>query len=246
MDYYSTGEVAKKLNMTVRTLRYYDQIDLATPSIKKDNGTRYYNNDDLLHIEKITILKNLNLPLQDIKQILSNVTIDQLLLAHKKSLQEKTKGLEKSIIHTNELLNIWQAEGNLDWEQLIPLIRNEKEETEKQWADYFNEEEQEILLEKLPKMGQDSTVIKKWINIVRRIEQCLYAQTSPDSIDGRIIAEDVLLLSEGLFGDNKELGEKFWNIRKSEEKSTLLNLYPIKQEVLQFLEDATIRFTSNE
>ncbi|QLQ22042.1 MAG: MerR family DNA-binding transcriptional regulator [Paracoccaceae bacterium] len=32
--HYSTGEVARKLNVSVRTLRYYDQINLVTPRIR--------------------------------------------------------------------------------------------------------------------------------------------------------------------------------------------------------------------
>jgi MerR family transcriptional regulator, thiopeptide resistance regulator len=240
LDYYSTGIVAKKLKITVRTLRYYDEIQLASPSIRKENGTRYYNNDDILHVEKITILKNLQLPLQEIKELLSSITTEQLLLAHKKSLHEKMKELETSISHTNELLNISKIEGKLDWEQLIPLVRNEIEEKEKakSWSDYFNETEQEVLSEQLPKMEQDDKQTKKWINLIRRIELCLEKNTSPTSVEGQIIAEDVTILSDEMFGGDKELEEKFWKVRRSEDKSASLNLYPLRQEVIIFLEEA--------
>ncbi|GGE61052.1 MerR family transcriptional regulator [Priestia taiwanensis] len=240
MDYYSTGSVAKKLHITVRTLRYYDEIELASPSIRKENGTRYYTNEDILHIEKITILKNLQLPLSEIQELLNNITTEQLLLAHKKSLHEKKEQLELSLAHTNELLNISKIEGQVNWEHLIPLVRNElqhKEEAEC-WSDYFSNEEQKALATKLPKMEQDDSTIKKWMNIIRRIELCLHKNITPFSLEGQIIAEDVVILSDEMFGGDKELEQKFWEVRKSENKSASLNLYPIKQEVILFLEEA--------
>lgn len=54
MTLFSTGEVSKKLNISLRTLRYYDQIGLVVPTIKKDNGKRYYSEEDMLLLEKIT------------------------------------------------------------------------------------------------------------------------------------------------------------------------------------------------
>ncbi|AVQ99548.1 hypothetical protein OBCHQ24_11160 [Oceanobacillus iheyensis] len=39
MKYFSTGEVAKKLNITKRTIRYYDSIGLV---VKDQNGKRCY------------------------------------------------------------------------------------------------------------------------------------------------------------------------------------------------------------
>lgn len=52
---WTTGEVAKLRNIYVRTLRYYDQIDLLNPSIKDENGKRFYAEEDLFKLENINI-----------------------------------------------------------------------------------------------------------------------------------------------------------------------------------------------
>ena len=62
-SYY--GQVSKQFNISVRTLRYYDQIELLAPSFKDENGRRYYSEADLFTLEKITLLKSLMLPLED-------------------------------------------------------------------------------------------------------------------------------------------------------------------------------------
>lgn len=82
MIYFSTGQAAKKLGLTVRTLRYYDQIGLLHPSSKSENGKRSYSETDLFTLEKITLLKNLAVPLRDIELILHQVSIDELLAIH--------------------------------------------------------------------------------------------------------------------------------------------------------------------
>lgn len=249
MNFYSTGEVAKRLNISVRTLRYYDQIGLLIPTEKDEHGKRLYNNEDLLTLEKITILKKLNLSLKDIEKVLSKVTIKKLLEAHRESLYQKREELNRSIEDTNRLLNIVDIEGQLNWKQLIHLIKNAEIHDHKvgrNWADYFEEHEQLTLRERLPKMESDDIHVRKWINVCKRVELCIARGDTPDSEEGQIIAEDAEILSTELFSGNAELANKFFEIRKSPEKSRELNLYPIREEVMDFFEQAILVYDHNK
>lgn len=247
LKFFSTGEVAKKLGISIRTLRYYDQIGLMVPSIKEEHGRRAYSEEDLYVLEKITLLKMLNLSLKDIGKILSKVTIEQLLYAHKKALLKKVEELDDSIKHTNTLLNIVQLEGDLKWEQIIPLVKNaqKREQKNKTWYEFITEEGQIKLQTILPKMEHDNSQIKKWMNIFRRIENCLERGQTPDSTEGQIIAEDILIISNELFAGNEELAQKFFEIRKSPDKSREMNLYPVSKEVVDFIEQAIEIFEKN-
>ncbi|SDK46626.1 MerR family transcriptional regulator [Sediminibacillus albus] len=247
MKFHSTGEVAKKLNISVRTLRYYDQIGLMSPSQKLNNGKRLYSDNDLLRLEKITILKLLDLPLNDIRKILLKITTEQLLYAHRDSLKEKIEELHAAIQNTNTILNTIYLEGELKWEQLVPLINaaQKKEAADKKWNEYFDQQEQSTLKERLPKLEQDSPQVRKWITLVRRIELCLARGDEPESEEGQIIAEEALLLSNEMFAGCEELGDKFYEIRRSPEKSKEINLYPVKEEVLHFMEEAIQIYEKN-
>lgn len=75
MEQWTTGEVAKQCKISVRTLRYYDQIQLLIPSYKDDNGKRYYSKNDLFELQKIQILKSAGLPLDDIRNVLEKFHI---------------------------------------------------------------------------------------------------------------------------------------------------------------------------
>ena len=50
---YKIGAFAKKTNLSVDTIRYYDEIGLLKPSYKdKFSNYRYYNEDDLICLKK--------------------------------------------------------------------------------------------------------------------------------------------------------------------------------------------------
>ncbi|TGB01082.1 MerR family transcriptional regulator [Halobacillus salinus] len=237
MGLHTTGELAKHLDITVRAVRYYDQIGLVSPAAKNSSGKRLYSEEEVMELEKVLLLKSLNMGLEDIKEILREKTIAEILLLNEKKLKAEIADLEQSLRQNEGLKNSVRLEGTIRWDALLPLVReNKRRALKNRWDDHFNEEEQALLTRELPKMEEaDAT---KWIRLIERIRLCIERGILPDSIDGRLIAEDCLALSRGMFGDDPELLDKFWTARKSEETSQELGLYPVSADVLTFLEEA--------
>lgn len=234
--YLSTGKLSKVLNVSVRTIRYYDQIGLVPPSRKAAGGKRYYSKEDILKLQKVILLKSLNLSLEDSRSILAEQSMSAILLAHKSLLSEEMEHLANSLKHTQSLLNLLDLKETLHWEDLMSLVAIE--EKEKDWNHYFSAEQQEKLANRLPKLENGDAATKKWINIIRRIELCLKNGGSPTSLEGQLILEDVDILSEETFGNDPKLAEAFWKVRKSPEASAELGLYPISPGIIGFLEMA--------
>lgn len=66
--YYSIGEVAKLTNISIQTLRYYDQIDLFKPSyVDPKTNYRYYRDSQFYHLDIIKSLKYIGVSLDEIK-----------------------------------------------------------------------------------------------------------------------------------------------------------------------------------
>ncbi|MEK4630202.1 MerR family transcriptional regulator [Solibacillus sp. FSL R7-0682] len=66
--YYSIGEVAKLTNISIQTLRYYDQIDLFKPShVDQKSNYRYYKESQLYYLDIIKSLKFIGTSLEEIK-----------------------------------------------------------------------------------------------------------------------------------------------------------------------------------
>lgn len=72
---YSISELAKKSGLSVRTLRYYDQIGLLRPK-RKDNGYRCYGQEEVRRLQQIMVLRTCGLPLADIAQSLAHKDFD--------------------------------------------------------------------------------------------------------------------------------------------------------------------------
>ena len=65
--YMTVGEVAKKMDVTVRTLQYYDREGLLSPSCVSEGGRRLYPDRDFVKLHQILSLKHLGFSLDDIK-----------------------------------------------------------------------------------------------------------------------------------------------------------------------------------
>lgn len=77
--YLTTGEFARLTGVTKHTLFHYDAIGLLCPEVKLDNGYRYYTFSQLDIFEIIFSLKELNMPLQEIKAYVDGRTPESLL-----------------------------------------------------------------------------------------------------------------------------------------------------------------------
>lgn len=72
MSKYSTGELAKLCDVSVRTVQFYDTKGLLPPTELTDGGRRLYTDDDLTKLRLICMLKALGLSLDSIQGILGS------------------------------------------------------------------------------------------------------------------------------------------------------------------------------
>lgn len=233
MKQWTTGEVAKQKNISIRTLRYYDQINLLTPSDKDDNGRRYYSEKDLFQLEKILILKSLALPLENIRDLLDKLSYKQVLISHYNYLQEQLSNIQMNISHTASLINMIDLEAPLSWEHVTALVQN-SQKSSKKWIDYFQDEDKTLLQEALPNISHNDKTTQQYIALLRRIERCIQNNIEAESDEGFQIASELIEISKKTFQEDTKLMEEFWEIRKRPIEET--GLYPISEETLEYVE----------
>jgi MerR family transcriptional regulator, repressor of the yfmOP operon len=71
------GELAKRLGITTRTIRYYEEIGLMGPPERLGGGTRTYNKDDILRLKFILKLKELGISLKEMQELAEHFDIHQ-------------------------------------------------------------------------------------------------------------------------------------------------------------------------
>jgi DNA-binding transcriptional MerR regulator/uncharacterized glyoxalase superfamily protein PhnB len=70
------GQVSTRTGLTTRTLRYYEELGLLRPTGRLVSGHRVYANEDLRRLYRISLLRQLGLPLSDIAGELENPSRD--------------------------------------------------------------------------------------------------------------------------------------------------------------------------
>lgn len=93
MSKYTTGEIAKLCGVTVRTVQYYDTRNILVPSELSEGGRRLYSEEDLKRMKVICFLRELDLPINTIAQLLAEEhpesVIDLLLEQQETVLREE-------------------------------------------------------------------------------------------------------------------------------------------------------------
>ena len=74
----SISQVAKLTGISIRTLQYYDEIDLLKPSELTSSGYRLYDENALQALQQILFFKELGFSLKEIKEILENPDFDRI------------------------------------------------------------------------------------------------------------------------------------------------------------------------
>lgn len=88
-------DVSEITGISIRTLRYYDEIGLLKPTELTEAGYRLYDNKALEKLQEIMFFRELEIPLIDIKKIMDNPNYDKerALLAQKSLLEQKRNRL---------------------------------------------------------------------------------------------------------------------------------------------------------
>jgi DNA-binding transcriptional MerR regulator len=65
------GEVAERIGLSLRTIRYYEEVGLAVPSARSEGGFRLYVEDDVERLRVIMQMKPLGFSLEEMRELLT-------------------------------------------------------------------------------------------------------------------------------------------------------------------------------
>ncbi len=94
MSQYTTGEIARECEVSVRTVQFYDTKGLLKPSELTEGGRRLYSESDLSSLRLICLLKSMGLSLDSIKGIMESEQPGKVLLV---LLEEQTKRINDEL-----------------------------------------------------------------------------------------------------------------------------------------------------
>ncbi|GAA3760416.1 MerR family transcriptional regulator [Salinactinospora qingdaonensis] len=100
------GELARRAEVTPRTIRHYEELGLLSPGERASSGYRYYTERELARLNKIGQLKDLGLTLEEIGSVIDLYFTDptgaqgkrkvlQILRGHLSQTQARRESLER-------------------------------------------------------------------------------------------------------------------------------------------------------
>ena len=105
--YWTVGQVARRMGVTVRTLQHYDREGLLPPSAVSEGGRRLYSDRDLVRLHQILSLRHLGFSLKDIRGRLAALdTPEQVaaaLAGQAASLRAQAAALERTVAELEAL-----------------------------------------------------------------------------------------------------------------------------------------------
>ena len=82
---YTVSQFCRILDVSIRTLHWYDKVGLLKPAYYGNNGYRYYEKKQLNIMKNIIFLKNIGFNLNDIQELLEAFKKNNLTIEHKKN-----------------------------------------------------------------------------------------------------------------------------------------------------------------
>lgn len=69
-EHYQIGEAAQRVGLSLRTIRYYEEIGLVTPSGRTEGGFRLYTDSDVDRLRLVKALKPVGMSLETMGELL--------------------------------------------------------------------------------------------------------------------------------------------------------------------------------
>ncbi len=103
---YQIGMFSKLGKVTIKTLRYYDEVGLLKPEVVDEaSGYRYYTTVQFVELHKIVSLRQLGFSITEIAQLLQEGDKEALLVARRTQLERNQRTITDQLARLNYLLS---------------------------------------------------------------------------------------------------------------------------------------------
>lgn len=246
---FSIGELSKQTGVTVRTLDYYDEINLITPSSKTSGGHRLYDDSDVMKLQQVLALKYMGFSLKKIKDRLNKSTKswhqsinEQIDMVHQE--QERLNLLEKALQGISYSI---EFEGDMNWSVvfgIIQLFQKGPDHTFQAYTEHLTPENIEKMMQLNNKMSEED--IKAWVSSIQAIKANI--NINPASQKALTLVEKWMTLADNIFDHDEELLGNMWQSMESKERADneSIAFYPMDKKFIEFIKAVYIAHKSGD
>ena len=212
------GELAKRTGVSVRTLHYYDEMGLLSPSQRSEAGYRLYSAEDIARLQQMKSLRQLGFRLEEIREWLNRpgCSPQEVIELHLHRLREQI-ALQRRLCERLETLasGLRLAEAEISVEEFIEAI-----EVMNMVEKYYTPEQLAWLKERADQIGQERIreVEAEWPRLMAEVRAEMEKGTDPGSERVRSLAKRWMGLIREFTGGNPEIEQaarSWWDSEES-------------------------------
>lgn len=227
------GQLAEQTGLSIRTLRYYDEINLLKPSERTESGHRLYGKPDIVRLGQIVSLRALGFALEEIRACLDDpdFTPRSVIRMHRERLQKQLKEIEGLNERLARLEGFLDRAEEVSAEEFIQTIEGitmiEK---------YYTQEQLEELAQRREQIGEEQlgNYEQEWADLIARARAEMQKGSAPDSEAVQLIARRWNELIQAFTGGNPGI-ESSLNEMYRNEKPETASRGMVDMEVMQFM-----------
>ncbi|WP_077617475.1 MerR family transcriptional regulator [Litchfieldia sinesaloumensis] len=236
-QHWKVGELAALTGLTIRTLRYYDQIDLFSPSQYTESGHRLYTESDLSKLQQILALKQIGLSLDDIKSVMTNNEKDftaAIIETQITRIKDDIKVQQKLLFELESALETIRSKKTMSVEELTKLLGAMK----MYQGGYFTKEQLDVMKTYYNQYDEDTLkeVQDEFKAILKKIQREKENGTPPTSNKVRVLAKKWGEIVYSFIGNDQEL-KKQTELFHSENPNNNLQ-FGMDAETYQYIQKA--------
>jgi MerR family transcriptional regulator, thiopeptide resistance regulator len=217
---WKVGELARKTGLSVRTLHYYDEIGLLSPSQRTDSGHRLYTTVDVVRLQQIKSLQHLGFTLREVRECLDRpeFPLQRVIQLHLSQLKERIE-LQRTLCDHLEKVAARLRSGEEispgEFVNTVMEVIKMSENVEK----YYTPEQREYLEQRRREVGEERIrqVEAEWSELMDQVRAEMEAGTDPSTERVQALARRWMGLVNEFTGGDPGIERSVGNMWRQEE-----------------------------
>ncbi|PSB13438.1 MerR family transcriptional regulator [filamentous cyanobacterium CCP1] len=230
------GELAKQTGVSVRTLHYYDEINLLSPSHRTEAGYRLYDESDIIRLQQIVSLRQIGFSLEEIRECLEqrSFSVEHIIQLHSTRLREQIQLSQKLLYRLETIAQTMSSMETVSVEALIETI-----EVMIMLEKYYTPEQLETLKQRQEVLGEEQIQQAQadWQMLIEQARTEMAKGTDPTSAPVKALARRSLELIQAFTGGDPEI-EQSLNQMYQQEPPDVASRGAIDAAVMEYLDRA--------
>ena len=217
---WKVGELARRTGLSVRTLHYYDEIGLLSPSRRTDGGHRLYSAGNIMRLQQIKSLRQLGFTLREVRGCLDrpDFPLRRVIELHLSRLRERIE-LERRLCDRLEEVSARLGSGEEvssgEFVEMVMEVIGMSERLEK----YYTPEQLEYLEQRRREVGEERIrrAEAEWAELIEQVRAEMEAGTDPSSERVQRLARRWMGLVQEFTGGDPGIERSVGNMWRQEE-----------------------------